>query len=105
MVLPAIVLVLVVLVHVGLLGADLVISQGVAREAARAAAVADDAAVRETVAAVLGARPVEVHVQPVSPRTPGELVTARLRVRSRAFSAFGVEVWLPARATMRVEAQ
>lgn len=102
--LPAVVLLLTLLVHAALLGADLVAAQGVAREAARVAAVADDAAVRKASATAAGNRPVEVTLQPpAGARVPGRQVTAAVRLRSRAFEAFGLRVWLPAEATMRVE--
>ncbi|HWB72966.1 MAG TPA: TadE/TadG family type IV pilus assembly protein [Egibacteraceae bacterium] len=102
--LPAFFLLLALVLQAALLGADLVAVQGLAREAARTAAVADDAAVGATVRAAAGRRAVEVQVDPPSgARVPGELVTARVRLRSRAFEAFGTSPWLPAQATMQVE--
>jgi hypothetical protein len=87
------------------MAADLVAAQGLAREAARAAAVADDGTARAAARDAAGRRLVEVTFNPESGnRAPGDLVTAHLRLRSRAFAAFGVPVWLPAQATMRVEA-
>jgi Flp pilus assembly pilin Flp len=104
LVLPAVLLLLVAVVHAGLLGADLVVAQTLAREAARAAAVTDDTTVAARLRDAAGARPVEVEVDPpAGERRRGDLVTARLRVRSRAFAPFGAEVWLPAWATMQVE--
>lgn len=105
MVLPAVVLLLVALIHTALLGADLITAQGVAREAARVAAVGDDEAVRAAVTRAVGSRPFQVDLQPPDGRRAGDLVTATLRLRSRAFASFGIDVWLPARATMRVEAR
>jgi hypothetical protein len=105
LVLPAVVLLLVMLVHAGLLGADLVLAQGLAREAARTAALGNESALDAALRTAVGKRPVEVSVTPPAERRQaGELVTVRLRVRSRAFAAFGADVWVPARATMRVEA-
>lgn len=104
MVLPAVVFLLVLVLHAGLVGMDLVVAQGLAREAARTAAVDDDAAVREALRAAAGHRPVQLRLDPPDERRePGTTVTARLRVRSRGFAVFGAKVWLPADATMRVE--
>ncbi|MGH8898504.1 MAG: TadE/TadG family type IV pilus assembly protein [Egibacteraceae bacterium] len=104
LVVPAVLLLLVLILHAGVMAADLVTAQGLAREAARAAAVSDDMAARAAARDAAGRRPVEVTFTPASGvRAPGDLVTARLRLRSRAFAAFGVPIWLPAQATMRVE--
>lgn len=103
LVLPLVVLVLVLGVHAGLLAVDLVRAQGLAREAARAAAVADDRTVDAALSAAAGQHAVALSLRPESPRQPGTLVTAEVRLRSRAFRAFGQEIWLPASATMRTE--
>lgn len=103
LVLPLAVLLLVVGLHAGLLVVDLVAAQGLAREAARVAAVADDDTTNAALAAAAGRRPVALTLRPESPRRPGDFVTAEVRLRSRAFGAFGQEVWLPASATMRTE--
>jgi hypothetical protein len=104
LVLPGVVLVLVLVLHGAWLGADLVLAQSLAREAARVAAVADDGQVRAALDEAAGERPVEVTLAPPSgARAAGALVTARLRVRTRAFAVFGPGIWLPAQATMRVE--
>jgi len=103
MVLPAVILLLVLTVHAGLLAMDLVAVEGLAREAARAAAVGDDDQTRAALAQAAGRRPVTVTLSPPSPREPGTLVTAEIRARTRAFGPFGAALWLPARATMRVE--
>lgn len=101
---PGVVLLLVVLVHAGLLGMDLVSVQGMAREAARVAAVDDDRAAREAVRAAAGHRPVRATFEPGSgARRPGDTVRARVELRSRAFAALGLPLWLPAEAAMRVE--
>lgn len=103
MMLPAVVLVVVLLIHAALLGAELVAVHGIAREAARTAAVEDDAAVRDAVRAAAGRAQVVVQLRPTSPRAPGDQVTATVRLRSRAFAPFGASIELPAKATMRVE--
>lgn len=103
--LPLVAFVLVMGVHAGILASDLVAAQSLAREAARVAAVADDGVVRDALRAAAGRQPVELTLSPAAPRSPGTLVTAELRVRSRAFQALGNEIWLPARAAMRVEDQ
>lgn len=99
---PAVALLLVLVLHAALLGADVVAAQGVAREVVREAAVAPDGDVRAVLRHSAGSRPVRVTLSPRS-RDVGDLVTADVRLRSRAFAAFGAEVWVPARATMRVE--
>lgn len=101
--LPLLALVLILLLQGGLLAMDLVNAQGLAREAARVAAVADDATTQSSTRSVAGARPVRLELAPASPRRPGDLVTATLRVRTRAFEALGFQIWLPAQARMRVE--
>jgi len=101
---PFVVLLLVLVLHAGLLAVDLVAAHHLAREAARVAAVGDDEAVRERARAAAGSRPVEVTLSPpAGRREPGDVVTAHLRLRSRGFAPFGVEMWLPAEASMRVE--
>jgi uncharacterized protein YceH (UPF0502 family) len=102
--LPLVILWLCLLVHAALLCSDLVVAQTLAREAARVAAVSDDADVRATLDRVAGRRPVRLELRPpTAGRRPDDLVTARLEVRSAAFAAFGTSVWIPAQATMRVE--
>ena len=100
--LPLVVLLLVALLHAAVLGADIVAAQGVAREAARVAAVADDRAVTEAAERAAGRRPVQVRLDPPT-RSPGDVVTATVRLRSAAFAAFGAQIWIPARTAMRVE--
>ncbi len=101
---PGVVVLVVVLIHAAVLGADLVAAQGVAREAARVAAVADDATVKAAAQQAAGRRPVDVSLHPpTAGRAPGGAVTATVRLRSAAFAPFGATVWLPAQATMRVE--
>ena len=102
MTLPAALLLVLLVVQAGVLGADVVAAQGLARDAARTAAVggADDVAALVDQAA--GSREVEVVLEPASPEA-GEPVTVSLRLRSRAFGNLGHRVWLPARATMRAE--
>ena len=104
LVLPFVVLAIVVLLHVAVLGADLVGANALALQAARAAAIGDDAAVEASVRDAVGARPVQIDVEPPdTQRAPGDDVTATIRLRSRAFEPFGATLWLPARVTMRVE--
>lgn len=103
LVLPLATLLAVLALHAGLLAADLVAVQGLAREAARAAAVSGDAATRAALEQAAGRQPVRLTLDPASPRSPGALVTAQVSLESRAFRAFGPKVWLPARAVMRVE--
>jgi hypothetical protein len=103
MVMPAVLFLVVLALHAGLLAMDLVAVQGMAREAARAAAVGGDAAARDTLTEAAGARPAELTLSPRAPRTAGTLVTAEVRLRTTAFTPFGATIWLPARAVMRVE--
>jgi len=104
LILPGAVLLLSLLLHGALLGADLVAAQTVAVQAARVAAVDDDAAVREAAAEAAGGRPLQVTLEPdATRRAPGDMVTATVRLRSRAFAPFGATVWCPGRAAMRVE--
>jgi len=103
LVLPLATLLAVLALHAGLLAADLVAVQGLAREAARAAAVTDDAATRDALEQAAGRQAVRVTLRPASPRDPGALVTAEVSLLSRAFRAFGPRIWLQARAVMRVE--
>lgn len=103
MALPAALVVVLLVVQAGVLGADVVAAQGLARDAARTAAVGDAADVAALVDDAAGAREVEVELEPSRPQA-GEPVTVSLRLRSRAFGNLGRSVWLPARATMRAEA-
>lgn len=99
MVLPLVGLLLALFVHVGLVLADVVAAQGIAREVARVAAVDGDAEGRAVLDRFAGQR--EATLQLVH---DDGAVEARVRLRSDAFSALGVTPWLPARAAMRVEA-
>lgn len=90
--------------HGAVLAADVVTARGVAFQAARVAAVDDDAAVRRAVAAAAGRRPVEIDLDPPDTRRrAGNLVTARVRLRTAAFAPFGPALWVPARVVTRVE--
>jgi hypothetical protein len=101
---PFVVLGLSVVLHAALFAADLVAAQNVALQAARVAAVDDDAAVNTAVTQAAGRRPVDVELDPASPhRGAGDLVVATVKLRSRAFTPWGVTVWVPATATVRVE--
>jgi hypothetical protein len=102
--LPAVILLLVLLLQGALYGVDLVTAQGLAREAARTAAVDDDAAVRRLVAAAVGGRDAVVRLDPASgQRRAGQLVRVEVVLRSRAFTAVGVDVDASGAAVMRVE--
>ena len=102
--LPFVVLALILLVHAAVLGADVVAAQAVAFQAARVAAVEDDAAVQQAAADAAGERDVRVVVEPTDQhRRRGDEVTATVRIRSAAFEPFGAQVWVPARAALRVE--
>lgn len=102
MTLPIVLVTILLVCGAGLLGVELVAAQGLARDAARTAAVGEVADVQAMTLHAAGRRPVQVALNPSPPR-PGQAVTASVRLRSVAFSALGVEVWLPARASMRVE--
>jgi hypothetical protein len=104
LVVPAVLLLILLIVQAGVVAADLVTATGIAREAARVAAVGDDASARAATAKAAGSRHVQVSfVPPSGARAPGDLVTATLRLRSHSFAVFGAPIWLPAQATMRVE--
>ena len=97
-------LAVVVVLHAAVFGADLVAAQAVAFQAARVASTADDETVREAVAQAAGGRPVTVTVDPPDEqRSAGDLLAATVRLRSAAFTAFGADVWIPARVSLRTE--
>ena len=101
---PFVVLAVVLVLHGGVLAADVVTAQSVALQAARVAATDDDDAVRRAVVAAAGDRPVHVTlIPPDQRRVRGEQVVAAVRLRSAAFAPFGAETWIPARVSMRVE--
>ena len=100
---PFVVLVAALVLQLGVVAADVVTAQSVAFQAARVAAVDDDAAVRRAVAEAAGERPVEVEINPPGRRDIGQIVRADVRLRSAALEAFGMRVWLPASAATRVE--
>ena len=102
--LPFVVLALVLMAHAAMLGADVIAAQAVAFQAARVAAVEDDAAVQQAAAEAAGEREIRVVIEPTDEhRRHGDEVTATVRVRSVAFEPFGAQVWVPARAALRVE--
>jgi Flp pilus assembly protein TadG len=102
--LPVLAMLLAMVLQGGLAASELVLAQAVARDAARVAAVDDDAAARAAAQAVAGTRRVDVRIQPATAgRRGGELVTVTISLRSAAFHRLGIELWLPAEATMRVE--
>jgi Flp pilus assembly protein TadG len=104
--LPVLALVLVALLHGGLAASELVLAQAVARDAVRVASVDDDAAARRAAEAVAGDRALEVRTEPsADQRQVGGHVTVHVRLRSAALHRLGIEAWLPASATMRVESR
>jgi hypothetical protein len=104
LVIPAVLLLILLIVQTGIMAADLVTATGIAREAARTAAVDNDTNARAAAMRAAGSRHIHISfVPPSGARAPGDLVTATLRLRSHSFAVFGTPVWLPAQATMRVE--
>jgi hypothetical protein len=101
--LPAVALLLALFANAALLGGEVVMAQGLAREAARAAAVGDERQARAVVEHAAGRRPVRVRVTPSTPPPTGTLVSAHVELRSRAFSRLGLQIWIPARAAMQAE--
>ena len=101
---PALAMIVLAILLAGVAASEAVLAQAAARDGARVAAVDDDAAAADAAKAVAGERAVVVDVEPpTSARRAGELVTVTVRLRSRALQRLGVELWFPARATMRVE--
>ena len=100
LIVPGIAVLVVVLVHVAMLGADLLGVQVLAREGARAAARGADATA--PVRAAADGRAVQVRISPLV-TSPGEPVTVTVRLRSGVSDRLGFEVWLPGRVTMRRE--
>lgn len=96
---PLVVLALVLVVGSGLLGADYVLAQGLARDAARAAALAGAEEARAGVDRAVGAREADVDIESSSARGVDE-VTVTVRLRSPVLSAIGVDAWALGRATM-----
>ena len=102
MVVPAVVVMLLLVLQAGVLGADIVAAHGLAREVARTAAIGTAEDLDALQRAVAGERHARLEVDPSDP-PEGTLVTARVQLRSRAFGNVGVDLWIPARATMRAE--
>jgi hypothetical protein len=98
MILPLFGMLIALLVQTGLLLADVVVAQGIAREVARTAAVEGGSAAREVGRDLAGRREVRIELSDAD-----GLVEARVELRSSAFASTGVGVWLPARAAMRPE--
>jgi len=99
MVVPLLGLLLGLVLQTGLLLADVLVAQGIAREAGRAAAVDGDDRAREVVEELAGDRDVRLDLEDAD-----GMVQARVELATRAFSSVGVDLWLPARATFRREA-
>lgn len=98
MVLPLLGLLLALLAQTGLLLADVVVVQGIAREVGRTAAVDDASAAREVAERLAGDRDVRVALSDAD-----GLVDARVELATGAFAAVGVRLWLPAHAVFRRE--
>jgi Flp pilus assembly protein TadG len=98
MILPLFGLLIALLIQTGLLLADVVAAQGIAREVARTAAVEDRSAARDVGRDLAGRREVRIELSEAD-----GLVKAHVELRSSAFASTGVGVWLPARAAMRPE--
>lgn len=98
MVLPLFGIALALLAHTGLLLADVLVVQGIAREAARTLAVEGDVDHGDLVDRLAATRDVRLDVD----RDDG-LVEVRAELATRAFASVGVELWLPARATFHDE--
>ena len=95
---------LAIVVAAGLVGVEIVQTQHIARETARAAAVSPDDAARAVGDQLAGARPLQTAIAPATgARQVGDLVTAEIELRSGIAERFGLELWLPARAVMRTE--
>lgn len=101
--LPAVALVAAAVGLAGLVGADLVAAQTLARDAARHAAAGDPGAAHAALAEAAPGRH-DLVLEPPAP-APGEPVTARVRLRPRALPDAVADAWLPeVEATMRAEA-
>lgn len=98
LVLPLVGLLLALFVHTGMLLADVLTAQAVAREVARTAAVDGDDAAHEIGRQLAGRRAVRVDLTHAD-----ALIEVRIDLRSTAFDSVFRPVWVPARATMRVE--
>lgn len=100
--LPIALLATLVVLGAGLVGVEVVTAHSLARDVARAAALDPAATASDVASRSVHQVGVEIDVA-ASQSLPGELVTASVRLRSRALAAIGIEAWLPARATMPVE--
>lgn len=98
MVVPLLGLLVGLLAQTGLLVADVVVAQGIAREVGRAAAVDGPDAARDLAEAMAGDRDVRVDID-----QDGAMVVTRVELATGAFGAVGVELWLPAQASFRRE--
>lgn len=98
MVVPLLGLVLGLLAQTGLLLADVVVVQGIAREVGRAAAVDGPDHARDLAREMAGDRDVRVDVD-----EDAGMVVTRVEMATGAFRAVGVQLWLPAQAAFRRE--
>lgn len=102
--LPVLAMLLALVLQGGLAASELVLAQAVARDAARVASVDDDVAARAAAQAVAGTRQLDLRIRPAAgDRRGGELVTVEVGLRSAVLDRMGLEVWLPATASMRIE--
>ena len=99
MVLPLLGIALALFAQTGLLLGDVLVAQGIAREAARTLAVEGDIDEGDLVDRLAASRDVRLDVD----RDDG-LVEVRAQLATRAFASVGVDLWLPARATFHDEA-
>lgn len=88
----------------GLVGVEILQAQHIARETARAAAVAPDDDARAVAAELAGTRGLSTTITPASgSRQVGELLTAEIELQSAIADRFGLSLSLPAKAVMRTE--
>lgn len=101
LVLPVVMILATVVLVVGIVGVELAATNATARELARAAAAGEDAH-----ALLASSAPPGSHLAidpPAGAAEPGEPITARLTVPSRAVRLLGADLDLAAEATMRRE--
>lgn len=98
LVVPLLGLLLALLVQTGLVLADVVVAQGIAREVGRTAAVDGDGPARRLARELAGSRDIRVELV-----ERDGMVTARIELATGAFALVGVDLWLPATATFRAE--
>ena len=101
---PVVIMLLGIVAVAGLAGIELIQSQHIARETARAAAVSEDSAAWQVADELAGARGLHTSITPASgARQVGDLLTAEIKLQSGIADRFGIDLWLPAKAVMRTE--